>query len=72
MVHQHTLTWRRETETTWSAVDEESAVVATIVLGRQYELASADGSVRGSHSALGSAQAQLEAWYQWESAVGGA
>ncbi|OEI68421.1 hypothetical protein [Curtobacterium sp. ER1/6] len=68
MMHQHNLTWRQDTETSWSAVAGDR-VVARISLERQYELTSADGAVRGSHSALGSAQAQLEAWYQWESSV---
>jgi len=70
MVHHHSLTWRQESDSSWSAVADDH-VVARISFGRQYELVSADGAIRGSHSALGSAQAQLEAWYQWESSVGG-
>lgn len=68
MAHQHLLTWRQDAEDSWSAVTD-GRVVARITCARQYELVSADGRVRGSHSALGSAQAQLEAWYQWQSAV---
>ena len=70
MVHQYRLTWQQESDTSWSAVTDDR-VVARISFGRQYEIVSADGAVRGSHSALGSAQAQLDAWYQWESSVSG-
>ncbi|MDM7891283.1 hypothetical protein [Curtobacterium caseinilyticum] len=70
MAHQHTLSWRQDSDDAWSAW-ADGRIVARITCERQYELVSADGAVRGSHSALGSAQAQLEAWYQWESATGG-
>ncbi len=70
MAHVHPLTWRQDSATAWSGLDGET-VLGTIVLERQYELASADNSVRGSHSSLGSAQAQLEAWRQWSTASPG-
>ncbi|WIE76271.1 hypothetical protein [Curtobacterium sp. MCSS17_007] len=68
MADQHGITWRQDSETTWTARAGD-AVVATITLGRQYELLSADDAVRGSHSSFGSAQAQLEAHHQWALAV---
>ena len=71
MAHPHPLTWRQDDPDCWSAWADDR-LVARIRLRRQYELTSEDGDVRGSHSALGSAQAQLEAWYQWESAARGA
>jgi hypothetical protein len=71
MAHRNDLTWRQDSDATWSAW-ADGRMLARITLQRQYELESEDGSVRGSHSALGSAQAQLEAWYQWETAVGDA
>ncbi|GGL74344.1 hypothetical protein GCM10009706_11000 [Curtobacterium citreum] len=70
MAHVHPLTWRQDSATTWCALEGDT-VLGTIVLERQYELASVDGAVRGSHSALGSAQAQLEAWYQWSTSSPG-
>jgi len=59
-------TWQQESATRWTA-SVDGAVVATITYGRQYELVSADGGVRGSHTTLGSAQAQFGAWCQWRS-----
>ncbi|PZF56697.1 hypothetical protein DEJ23_09010 [Curtobacterium sp. MCSS17_008] len=68
MTDQHGITWQQDSETTWTARADD-AVVATVTLGRQYELLSADDAVRGSHSSFGSAQAQFEAHRQWAESV---
>ncbi len=68
MAHRNDLTWHQDGDDSWSAW-ADGRPVARITHGRQYELVSQDGTVRGSHSALGSAQAQLEAWHQWATAT---
>ncbi|MDM7887284.1 hypothetical protein QUG98_02350 [Curtobacterium sp. RHCJP20] len=64
MAHRNDLTWHQDRDDSWSAW-ADGRPIARITHDRQYELVSQDGTVRGSHSALGSAQAQLEAWYLW-------
>jgi hypothetical protein len=56
--------WQYDQKEHWIALVDR-IVVASINGGQQYELASEDGQVHGSHSALSSAQAQLSAWYSW-------
>jgi hypothetical protein len=64
MPHPQHVVWQHDQGEHWTArVDR--LVVASIDGGQQYELTTEDGQVRGSHSALCSAQAQLTAWYSW-------
>jgi hypothetical protein len=46
----------------------DGASVATINLRGQYELETTDHRVHGSHTSLGSAQAQFTAWQSWDDA----
>jgi hypothetical protein len=64
MPHPQHVDWQHDQGAHWTArVDR--VVVASISCGEQYELTTEDGLVRGSHSGLCSAQAQLAAWYSW-------
>ncbi|WP_144710450.1 hypothetical protein [Curtobacterium pusillum] len=63
----HALSWRQDSPDGWTGL-VDGVSVATISYRRQYELETLDHRVHGSHSSLGSAQAQFAAWQSWDDA----
>lgn len=58
------LIWTHDDEDRWVAYRDDIAV-GSVSRARVFDAASSDGFVRGSHSTLGAAQAQIEAWNLW-------
>jgi hypothetical protein len=64
MVRPQPIVWQHEPGGDWTAI-ADGIVVGTVHHRVLYELHTAHDEIHGSHTTLGSAQAQLSAWYSW-------
>jgi hypothetical protein len=67
MVRPQHIVWHEGPRATWTA-HADGAIIGIVEHHERYELRTNGNQVRGSHSTLGNAQAQLSAWYSWAAA----
>lgn len=65
------LGWSQHVGGVWVASTDDGAVLGSVTQTDRFTVASADGSVTGTHRSLDAAQSELEGFHRWRQSLTG-